>query len=92
MSGPKDSGAGKALLAEAMGMYDWLVDIRRMLHRIPEPGNEEFETSDTICRILDELKIAYERKGTSVVALLEGAMQAEESELSAESRKQSKAI
>ncbi|MEN6399087.1 MAG: hypothetical protein ABFC74_01720, partial [Rectinema sp.] len=31
--------------AEAQDMASWLVDTRRALHEIPEPGNQEFETA-----------------------------------------------
>lgn len=60
------------LLSAAQGMKDWLVRIRRSLHAIPEAGDAEFKTQDEICRVLESLKIPYERKGTSVVALVEG--------------------
>lgn len=53
-------------------MKDWLVQTRRELHSIPEPGDAEFETQAVICRILDELGIPYEGKRTSVVALVKG--------------------
>ena len=64
--------ADKELLKTAFSMKDWLVETRRTLHRIPEPGNEEFETQSALCRILDGLGIPYEKKRTSVVALVEG--------------------
>jgi len=64
--------ADKELLKTAFSMKDWLVETRRTLHRIPEPGKEEFETQREICRILDGLSIPYEKKRTSVVALIEG--------------------
>jgi amidohydrolase len=61
------------LLKEALAMQDWLIDTRRTLHRIPEPGNEEIKTSQAICAQLDALGIPYTRIGTGVVGLLEGA-------------------
>lgn len=64
--------ADKDLLKNILSMKDWLVETRQTLHRIPEPGNEEFETQRAICTILDGLGIPYEKKRTSVVALVEG--------------------
>jgi len=63
----------KEILQEALAMQDWLTGIRRTLHRIPEPGNEEIKTSQAICAQLDALGIPYTRIGTGVVGLLEGA-------------------
>jgi len=57
----------------AESMRDWLVDLRRTLHRIPELGHEEFQTQAEICAILDDLGLPYEKKRTSIVALAEGA-------------------
>jgi len=65
--------AGKEALEAAAGMRDWLVQTRRTLHRIPEAGDAEFETQAEICRVLDELGIPYEKRRTSVVALVAGA-------------------
>jgi len=62
----------KELLATAREMKDWLVQTRRTLHRIPEGGDAEFETQAAICGFLDEIGVPYEKKRTSVVALLEG--------------------
>ena len=62
----------EAILAEAQRMKDWLVALRRELHRVPEPGWEEFETAALIERELKFLGLPYERRGTSVVALVEG--------------------
>ena len=59
-------------LKRAEAMRDWLIDTRRVLHRIPEPGNEEFETSEAVAQRLAGLGIPYTRVGTGLVALLEG--------------------
>lgn len=59
-------------LKRAEAMRDWLIDTRRALHRIPEPGNEEFETSEAVAQRLAGLGIPYTRVGTGLVALLEG--------------------
>lgn len=47
------------LLDEAAGIQDWLVQTRRLLHSFPETFYEEYNTSATIRRYLDELGIAY---------------------------------
>jgi amidohydrolase len=60
------------IFSEARALGGWLVDTRRALHRIPEPGNEENETSRAIRAELDELHIPYAQIGTAVVGLLEG--------------------
>jgi amidohydrolase len=62
----------KELLETVRAMKDWLVQTRRTLHRIPEAGDAEFKTQETICGILDNLGIPYEKKRTSVVALVDG--------------------
>lgn len=59
--------------SEAQDMASWLVDTRRALHEIPEPGNQEFETADLLCKTLENLGIPYERQGTAIVALVQGA-------------------
>jgi amidohydrolase len=40
--------------------HDWLVDLRRELHRIPELGYQEEKTAAKICRVLDELGVPYQ--------------------------------
>ena len=62
-----------ALLDAAKGMKDWLVEIRRSLHRIPEPGHEEVKTQAAIAARLDGLGIEYEKKGTAIVGIVRGA-------------------
>lgn len=54
--------------------YPWAVAVRRRLHRIPEPGFEEFKTQKLITEILDELQIPYETRHTWVVAEIRGAL------------------
>jgi amidohydrolase len=53
--------------------YPWAVELRRALHRIPEPGFEEFETQKLICDTLDALGIPYQTHRTWVIAYIEGA-------------------
>lgn len=51
------------------------VDIRRMLHRIPEIQFEEHKTGGYICSVLDTLSIPYQKGyagGTGIVAVIEG--------------------
>ncbi|MGB4586313.1 MAG: M20 family metallopeptidase [Rectinemataceae bacterium] len=64
--------AGKEVFEATSGMKDWLIRTRRTLHRIPEAGDAEFETQAEICRVLESLGISYEKRRTSVVALVEG--------------------
>ena len=52
----------------------WLVDVRRDIHRHPELGQKEFRTMEKICGYLDEMKIPY-KKGifkTGVAAEIKG--------------------
>lgn len=60
-------------LAKSKAIAPWLVAMRRELHRIPEPGNEERATSAAIRATLDALGIPHTSIGTAVVGLLEGA-------------------
>ena len=55
-------------------MSEWLIAIRRDIHRHPELGYREERTASVIERCLDELGIAHHRlAGTGVVGLIEGA-------------------
>ncbi len=49
----------KTILDEAKSYLDWIVGIRRELHRFPELGYQEFKTSELIRKTLDELHIPY---------------------------------
>ncbi len=53
--------------------YDWTVEKRRALHRVPEAGFAEQKTQRLICEALDELGIPYTTHETWTVALIEGA-------------------
>lgn len=46
-------------LNEAEAIQDWMVEIRRTLHRHPELGYQEFQTSALVRRTLDQLGIPY---------------------------------
>lgn len=51
------------------------IEIRRMLHRIPEIQFTEYKTSGYICSVLDTLSIPYEKGycgGTGIVATITG--------------------
>ena len=45
---------------EAKKISDWIIEIRRELHRHPELMYEEFKTSELVRRELDKLGIPYE--------------------------------
>jgi amidohydrolase len=57
---------------EPLPFHNWLVDLRRELHRIPELGYKEDKTQAKICSVLDELGIPYKTGvgKTGVVARL----------------------
>ncbi|TXT49551.1 MAG: amidohydrolase [Spirochaetes bacterium] len=61
-----------ALLAEAKALKPWLVQNRRALHKIPEPGDQEIKTQSYVKSVLDELGIPYVVRRTSIVALIQG--------------------
>ena len=56
---------------------DWMVDIRRRLHRIPERGFAEVKTQQVIMETLDALGIPYTTERTWVVGVIEGALPGE---------------
>ncbi|OQB97821.1 MAG: putative hydrolase YxeP [Spirochaetes bacterium ADurb.Bin110] len=62
----------KEVLFESKAMEEWLIEMRRSLHRIPEPGNKEQKTSNLICKMLEEMNIPYRSYGTAIVGLVEG--------------------
>jgi len=45
---------------QLLSFHNWLVDLRRELHQIPELGYKEEKTAAKICRVLDELGIPYQ--------------------------------
>lgn len=57
----------------AAKQLEWAVALRRRLHRVPEPGNQEFETQKIITEALDELSIEYTTENTWTVGLIRGA-------------------
>ena len=44
---------------QLLPIHDWLVELRRELHRIPELGYQEEKTSAKICQVLDQLEVPY---------------------------------
>ncbi len=63
----------EAIRRLAEDVYPWAVELRRALHRIPEPGFEEFKTQRLICEALDGLGIPYATQRTWVIANIQGA-------------------
>jgi amidohydrolase len=55
-----------------LGFHEWLVDVRRELHKIPETCYQEKKTAAKICEFLDQLAVPYQTDigGTGVVARL----------------------
>ena len=60
------------LLEDARSQTDWIVGLRRELHRFPELGYQEVKTSQLVRDTLDKLRISYESgiAETGVVATL----------------------
>jgi amidohydrolase len=52
--------------------HDWLVELRRDLHQIPERSYLEYKTAAKICQVLDDLEVPYQTEvgKTGVVARL----------------------
>jgi amidohydrolase len=52
--------------------HDWLVELRRGLHQIPELAYREEKTAARICQVLDDLEVPYQKAvgKTGVVARL----------------------
>ena len=61
------------LKQKASDYFDWMVEIRRHLHRYPEVSYKEYETTDYIVSKLGELGIDVEKPlETGCVGILEG--------------------
>lgn len=58
-----------------LAFHDWLVDVRRELHKIPEICYQEKKTAAKICELLDQLAVVYQTDigGTGVVARLKAS-------------------
>lgn len=51
---------------------EWIVAMRRKLHRVPEKGFEEFRTQKIITDALDEIGVPYQTERTWIIGLIEG--------------------
>ncbi len=56
---------------------DWIIAIRRKLHRIPENGFQEFKTQQAIMDALEEIGVPYTTERTWVIGIIEGAFPGE---------------
>lgn len=58
---------------EAQKVEQYVIDMRRYFHQNPELSWKEFNTSDKICKELDEMKIPYTRVcETGIIGIIEG--------------------
>lgn len=64
----------KELRALALAQKDWIVSVRRRLHRIPEKGFAEFKTQKAVMEALDEIGVPYTTERTWIIGLIEGAL------------------
>ena len=67
----------RELSALVEAQKDWMIEKRRMLHRVPERGFAEFKTQKIVMDALDELGIPYKTERTWVIGLIEGALPGE---------------
>ena len=51
---------------------EWIINLRRKLHRLPEDGFKEFKTQRVIMDTLEEIGISYTTERTWVIGLIEG--------------------
>ena len=51
---------------------EWIINLRRKLHRIPEDGFKEFKTQRVIMDTLEQIGIPYMTERTWVIGLIEG--------------------
>ncbi len=54
---------------------EWMIDVRRRLHRVPERGFQEYKTQKIITDALDEIGVSYTTERTWVIGLIEGALE-----------------
>ncbi|PNW70634.1 hypothetical protein CHLRE_17g728100v5 [Chlamydomonas reinhardtii] len=55
----KETLTPSLLLSRAQAIQNWLVETRRTLHKLPEPGFQEFKTHSAIRRVLEAHNIPY---------------------------------
>ena len=53
---------------------EWIIEMRRKLHRIPEKGFAEFKTQKAVMDALDEMGVKYTTERTWVIGLIEGEL------------------
>ena len=53
---------------------EWIIGMRRKLHRIPEKGFAEFRTQKAVMDALDEMGVKYTTERTWVIGLIEGEL------------------
>ena len=56
---------------------EWIIEMRRKLHRIPERGFAEFKTQKAVMDALDEMGVPYTTERTWVIGLIEGELPGE---------------
>ena len=56
----------------ALSCADWVSEVRRSLHRIPEEGFREFKTQALVCHLLDEMGIPFRVERTWVIGEIAG--------------------
>lgn len=54
---------------------EWIIEMRRKLHRIPEKGFQEFKTQKAVMDALDEMGVPYTTERTWVIGLIEGTLE-----------------
>ena len=64
----------RELRALVEAQRDWIVGMRRRLHRIPERGFQEFKTQQAVTDALREIGVPYTTERTWVIGLIEGAL------------------
>ncbi len=62
------------LKALVQAQSEWMKDIRRRLHRVPEKGFQEYKTQKIITDALDEMGVSYTTERTWVIGLIEGKL------------------
>lgn len=63
------------LKALVQAQSEWMKDIRRRLHRVPEKGFQEYKTQKIITDALDEMGVKYTTERTWVIGLIEGELE-----------------
>ena len=62
----------RELKALVEAQSEWMIQMRRKLHQIPEKGFAEYKTQQAIMDALDEMGIPYTTERTWVIGLIEG--------------------